>query len=495
MWGGYIMKDELHRDDKIEDLEKLKQNLSENNQQYQLILSRILRVCMKIEGNPPEKYLKYFAVITPEEIQNALAHPEILEANISNRAARVGTILFNFNDPHQAIRQLFWQKFREFSIDLVADFIKNKSTDFFLSLGFMRKIFDKLGTFFNSEIENFSSDDVKAMRTRNLDYGTIYLFSGRKKNQLYPDGGYRNETVSRPIPEGDPSKIKGWSKNFDALNTCLKDAIDNTIHGKHKIQLKDVNVTVISNVCIELNLELIAILKKLQSDANYARIYIHADQFDAYLVSGINEFAYDKAISDEIEQKLYGVTKYYVVRNPDPHNLSDGNVNALVSLRLGSVFFRSTKKNAIIDCGHPGFAFEDWRPILDKALSKLTAFPEGSENNLAFMKLLGEFCHLYINIMPYISGSAAIGEWMMYGLAKSRGIDLGAFDSTRLGWDFSAFCATSSEKYGEEFIRFFPQAVGLFEQQSKNPSSFFQQNGGQNQHQLFDPDKISSRKT
>ncbi len=61
--------------------------------------------------------------------------------------------------------------------------------------------------------------------------------------------------------------------------------------------------------------------------------------------------------------------------------------------------------------------------------------------------------------MPYFRGSAAIGEWLMHGLANSRGIDLGEFNSQSLSWDFAAFCSTSPIEYGKIFDQFFQRSL------------------------------------
>lgn len=137
-----------------------------------------------------------------------------------------------------------------------------------------------------------------------------------------------------------------------------------------------------------------------------------------------------------------------------------------------------------IVCSHDSVAHQDWLLILNVVLNKLIAIPKGENNNEVFLQKLGEFMYLYINIMPYQLGSAAIGEWLMYGLAKSRGINLGPLNSAHLSWDFSAFASISPEAYGQHFQTFFANQAGVKNQSS---AAFFQESGKAQAAQSSDP--------
>jgi hypothetical protein len=114
----------------------------------------------------------------------------------------------------------------------------------------------------------------------------------------------------------------------------------------------------------------------------------------------------------------------------------------------------SEESSSMIKCQHEGRFFEMKSFLEIKFRTVVAAIREGQSEDTCLQKI-GEFVFLYINIMPYVGGSAAIGEWLMRGLAQARGIELGSFNPEVLSWDFSAFVALSSEQYGEQFKKFF----------------------------------------
>lgn len=76
--------------------------------------------------------------------------------------------------------------------------------------------------------------------------------------------------------------------------------------------------------------------------------------------------------------------------------------------------------------------------------------------------------------MPYRGGSAAIGEWIMQGLAKAKGIALSKFNHPELSWDFDAFATLASAPYGKTFSHFFKAISFIDETKSVAQSAIVQ---------------------
>ena len=105
-------------------------------------------------------------------------------------------------------------------------------------------------------------------------------------------------------------------------------------------------------------------------------------------------------------------------------------------------------------CQHMAPYFKMWPFIMEKFTIASNA-TKNQEPEIECLQKIGQFLFLYINIMPYRQGSAAIGEWLMRGFFHARGLNMGDLNPQVLSWDFNAFAYLSPEEYGEKFQDFF----------------------------------------
>jgi hypothetical protein len=99
---------------------------------------------------------------------------------------------------------------------------------------------------------------------------------------------------------------------------------------------------------------------------------------------------------------------------------------------------------------NPVFVYVAYPHITNHSISVLhTRYAELSNAQMpteVFLEKLAEFAYLSANMMLYARGSSAITEWMMRGLAKAHGIELGPFDHEKgIGWDWQAFLLPPSD--------------------------------------------------
>jgi hypothetical protein len=461
--------------DPEQELLKIQQDIRFKNKRYKKAILSVLRACdlenLQIDK---QKLIEHLTPLTLEEYTEASQHQEILEVGMSNSVARLrkntaDTTQAPFTDSDAIIRQLLWQKFRAFSIDFVAE-TNNRTSSFLYLIGYMRMTFENHMRPYPDTCIPFSIDAVLSEDCRHDPFGQIYKYAGYSRSVLgppakdedgemlmRPDNGSSSEQVN-----SEPGGAWVWNKNFNSLNELLKKTVEKNPSDGYTMKLensKGTIFTVISDDDMSKKKELIDILKTLHSMKSSDKILVCKDQFDGYVVSMIS--------AGEGENIGRSICKYYVRTNPNPDNCNGIMSGNFIALSLGNVteILLSKKEDGtpstIIICEHSKLAPLDFTPILNHALDKLFAVPKDPKRNSDFIALLGEFCFLFINIMPYIRGSAAIGEWLMYGLAKSHGVDLGAMNSSCLGWDFSAFCATSPKQYGENFAGFFTPSAQL----------------------------------
>jgi len=99
---------------------------------------------------------------------------------------------------------------------------------------------------------------------------------------------------------------------------------------------------------------------------------------------------------------------------------------------------------------------KDWNNLLIANIDKIKKYAKSPEYNRdMFIKYIAQFSRLFIQIMPCSCGSAAIGEWLMNGMAKSKGITLGNSNHDICSWDFAAFSESSPNIYADHFTEFF----------------------------------------
>jgi len=93
--------------------------------------------------------------------------------------------------------------------------------------------------------------------------------------------------------------------------------------------------------------------------------------------------------------------------------------------------------------------FKDIEPVF-QACIKWT--PENGIDS--FLKNIGRLAHFFAQNQLVGKGNSAIVEWMMRGLAKHVGIELGAFNyDEKIGWDFKAFLTPNRDDYAEWFAK------------------------------------------
>lgn len=68
-----------------------------------------------------------------------------------------------------------------------------------------------------------------------------------------------------------------------------------------------------------------------------------------------------------------------------------------------------------------------------------------------FLRDAGKIAYKLARLQPVGRGNSAIVEWMIRGLAKEKGIELGPFNQEDLAWDFKAFLTPDMDTYAQWF--------------------------------------------
>ena len=374
-------------------------------------------------------------------IEDMVANEGMLLSATSNKESRSNYL----GSSEKSITQMYWIKFSAVMKEIIA--IKsadNLDVDdiFFQKLGCCRFLIDRFIAFANErefpDYSRFKMIMESYLSQPHFGYGSVFgiIRAGKKSqsNELQPE--YEKEMLREILYK---QKDEYFSKN---IFNQVSDLIKNTyVEYGVKISL-DFMVPrsgLIRKVTLHTNKEpnrehIIPILEKILNSTysfgleGYSyTFFLHCEKSGSYYLTL-------QTCLDQPSSIKY--SKYYI----------DGNVAFI----LGSINGNSEE----MECGHT-CKYPLALPTLIIKFNQFLEFINTKPDKAVFFEKLGELCFLYINIMPYRGGSAAIGEWLMGGFCKRLGIELSAFNHDQLSWDFTAFVDKSAEEYGKKFKDFF----------------------------------------
>jgi hypothetical protein len=424
-----------------------------------VFLSLLDATAKQLGVNYEPTQLTSFAITRDDIDKLSSNHAKELTADVSNKNAR--TIQFGLEKSSDALlAQLYWKKYSLFMSELIARLAKagplmegsDHAETFYLNLGFSRHL---IGLF----TEQIRKPEIKIL-VEDIDeikksyFSSPFWCNGLKEYQqfgllrgngrqigyvdLFEQSMDHEYELREHVSENDPP----WDpKVFQQLNAKLEQQKE--IVKNYPYSIKVNNVVFHSNKPIES---------------------IHPDVFPKFTTAIEPLLHCNEVCSDVIfdSQKMGDCYVEAIIRNTKSGKVAEHHKyyfsNQFLSTSEGKGFYLGYiyEFNIIgnrIDCYHCAMHSNMKTVLATHYNAVVKSLHEPTDK---FLPVLGEFCFLFINVMPYARGSAAIGEWLMRGLAKAHGIELGAF-SEKLSWDFNAFLTTSSEKYAEEYRSHFQQ--------------------------------------
>lgn len=435
---------------------------------YNLFFKAIMETILdtfKLSLSPLSEKIRSSFALTFEEIEVARKDQRTLKSTVSSAIGR--NFSFDTKTIPQIVSQLYWLKLSGYIGEIIAestvkqsvDHLKSEPENLFLAFGLARM----LANTFSREILRLRTSAIEELESHSI-VAEWKAFYQERPCYLFgpPYGLLRSQKTAYSSSSIIPIHTLGYECSLEELLDCngeggfskekfdgLKKKIDEEFDTVRTYQHQQVisNVKVYSSMPIDDTL--LSGLKQLISDQHLCsikeKIIIHNGTDDHYLnIIGEGD-----------------LRKYY---------LSCDKNKKYELFSLGRVLFNERG----IMCTHNAAYFKLWTLLSNKyfALSQLAQCKETSPAE--FLQKLGEFCFFYINVMPYRGGSAAIGEWIMQGLTKAKGIALGEFNHAELSWDFDAFATLASAPYGKNFSHFFKTVSFINETKSVAQSAIVQ---------------------
>lgn len=378
--------------------------------------------------------------LTSNEIDWAILNEKSLTEHTSNPSERSTQFDIKKEEIYAVMAQLFWKKYAIFMGSIIGKIVfkSDKESDhlknLFENLGLARFLIHHFRLNVaktNSGSETFAEKkrmfDVAVESNNSHSFGLFRIKAATDENsEVEKFVGVEHEWAAEEHMQSRKAGGPWKKKTIERLKKYINNQRKLWERYPHTITVSD--ITFISNKPIDLKF--------------HQQLTVNA--------SSVKWGGYNKPtwiIHAESSGDLYlqqDRKKYYL-----PASLPNQEINKLFF--LGNV---PSDDDSSISFSHEAVYYKMWT-LLEKKYNAVSDLLKNNSSVDVFMQALGEFCFLYINVMPYRGGSAAIGEWMMRGLAKAKGIELGAFDHQKLSWDFSAFVSLSAEEYGKQFKHFF----------------------------------------
>ena len=422
--------------------------------------------------------------LTRDDIAQLSNNAQLLTAGVSNKDARIKQ--FGLETSQDAVlAQLYWKKHSLFMSDLISRLANtgpmsgtsDNAEQFYLNLGYSRHL---IGLF----TEQIRKPEMKILEN-DIDEITKSYFL----NPYWSD--YIKEYKQYGLLRGEGRQInhmdlfeQSWEQKYELKEFVSENGSswDPKVFLQLKAKLEE-QKQIIKDYPYSINVNQIVFHSNKAIDSMHPQVF-------SKLTTAIQPLLYwNEKCSDVILDVQPSGESYVEVLIKGPSSTQHNKYyfpNQFLTTNEGKGFYLGYiyefDNDNRVDCYHCAM-HKNMKTLLAAHYNAVVNSLDKPTD--AFLPILGNFCFLFINVMPYARGSAAIGEWLMRGLAKAHGIELGAF-SEGISWDFSAFSTISAEKYAKEYERYF-QPITPRLMTTKNELMFKVLCDDINQHASQDP--------